>query len=58
MAYGYDAENQLIPLAFALIEKENIENWGWFMSQLLREVTRPGQICVIFDEHKAIKMIF
>jgi hypothetical protein len=32
MAYGYDAENQLIPLTFALIEKENIENWGWFMS--------------------------
>jgi MULE transposase domain len=26
MACGYDVENQFIPLTFALIEKENLEN--------------------------------
>jgi MULE transposase domain len=26
MACGYDAENQLIPLVFALVEKENLKN--------------------------------
>jgi hypothetical protein len=26
MVYGYDADNRLIPLAFALVEKENLEN--------------------------------
>jgi hypothetical protein len=25
---GYDAKNQLLPLAFGLVEKENISNWG------------------------------
>jgi MULE transposase domain/SWIM zinc finger len=58
MACGYDAENQLIPLAFALVEKENRENWGWFMSWLRREVTGPGRIGVISDQHLAIKAIF
>jgi hypothetical protein len=28
------------------------------MSWLRREVTGPGRICVIFDQHKAIKVIF
>jgi hypothetical protein len=38
--------------------KKNLENWGWFMSWLRREVTGPEQFCVIFDQHKAIKVIF
>jgi hypothetical protein len=41
MVCDYDVENQLIPLTFALVEKENFENWGWFMSWLRREVTGP-----------------
>jgi hypothetical protein len=28
------------------------------MSWLRHEVTGPGRICVIFDQHKAIKVIF
>jgi hypothetical protein len=58
MSCGYGAENQLIPLAFALVEKENHENWGWFMSWFRREVTGPGRIGVIFYQHLAIKAIF
>jgi MULE transposase domain len=58
MACGYDVENQLIPMAFALFEKENLDNWGWFMSWLRREVIGPGRICVISDQHKAIKAVF
>jgi MULE transposase domain len=54
MSCDYDIENQLIPLAFALIEKKNLENWDWFMSWLRREVTGSGRICIIFDQHKAI----
>jgi hypothetical protein len=30
MACMYDAENQLLPLAFAIVEKESAENWGFF----------------------------
>jgi MULE transposase domain len=58
---GYDADNQLLPFAFGLIEKENISNWGWFMRWLRREVIGDGnkrKICVISDRHAAIKHIF
>jgi len=58
VAVGYDAENQLLPLAFGLVEKENISNWGWFMRWLRREVIGDRKICVISDRHAAIKHIF
>jgi MULE transposase domain len=56
---GYDAENQLLPLIFGLVEKENISNWGWFMRWLRREVVGDDRrICVISDRHLVIKAIF
>jgi MULE transposase domain len=61
VAVGYDAENQLLPLAFGLVDKINISNWGCFMRWLRREVIGDGnnkKICVISDRHAAIKYIF
>ena len=40
VAVGYDAENQLLPLAFGIVEKESLENWGWFMRWLRYEVIK------------------
>jgi MULE transposase domain len=31
MACGYDAKNKVIPLAFGIVNAENMDNWGWFM---------------------------
>jgi hypothetical protein len=28
MACGYDAENKLLPLAFGIVNEENMDNWG------------------------------
>ena len=59
IACGYDANNQLIPLAFAIVEKEDSTNWGWFMRWLRKEVIGYGKfMCVISDWHKAIKWLF
>jgi hypothetical protein len=32
IAIGITVENQLLPLAFALVEGENNESWKWFLS--------------------------
>ncbi|KAL9688694.1 hypothetical protein QQ045_033117 [Rhodiola kirilowii] len=32
IAVTFDAENQILPLAYALVESENIESWKWFMT--------------------------
>jgi hypothetical protein len=31
VAVGMTVKNQLLPLAFALIEGENNESWSWFL---------------------------
>jgi hypothetical protein len=31
VAIGMTVENQLLPLAFALVEGENNESWSWFL---------------------------
>ena len=32
IAMGYDENNQLFPLVFALTEGENVDKWGWFLA--------------------------
>jgi len=58
MACGYDAEQHVLPLAFAIMGEETLENWGWFMSWLRTEVVGEGRICVISDAHAAIRSVF
>ena len=34
IAIGQDGNNQVVPLAFAFVESENIDSWTWFFRQL------------------------
>jgi hypothetical protein len=59
MACAYDAEQHLLPLAFAVVAgEESGENWKWFMEWLRREVVGPGKITVITDQHLGIRAVF
>jgi MULE transposase domain len=59
MAYVYDAKNNLIPLAFRIMDEENIKKWGWFIWWVRNEVNQYNtKICIIFDYNKGIKEIF
>ncbi|CAM8983589.1 unnamed protein product [Rhodiola kirilowii] len=49
-----DANNQLLPLAFALVESENNGSWGWFMRCIRIGVTQRDRLCVISDRHNGI----
>ncbi|XP_078148864.1 uncharacterized protein LOC144544282 [Carex rostrata] len=59
MACSYDAENQLLSLAFAIVHKENEENRGFFLHWLRINVIGVNRfVCVISDQHKGIKAAF
>lgn len=44
-AVGVDGHNWLFPMAYAIFDKENYENWEWFMQRLKQAVgTRDGLV--------------
>lgn len=51
---GVDANDQLFPLAFAIIEGENNNSWAWFMACIRARVTQRLDLCVISDRHMGI----
>ncbi|KAK1664520.1 hypothetical protein QYE76_052679 [Lolium multiflorum] len=55
VAIANDASNRLVPLAFALVEIENNDNWEWFFHILRTRVIPPSkEVCVISDRHQGI----
>ena len=50
-----DAEDQLVPLAFAIVRKEDTDSWCWFLRLVRQVVISPGRdVCVILDRHVGI----
>jgi hypothetical protein len=47
-AIGQDGQNQVVPLAFAFVESENIESWTWFFRQLKIAVVQNKLMCASF----------
>lgn len=55
IAIADDSENRLLPLAFALVNKEETSTWSWFLDRVRRVVVGPNRdICVILDRHAGI----
>jgi len=54
-AIGVDANQQILPLAFAFVEGENKESWLWFLRHLKIGVVqdRPN-VCLIHDRHAGL----
>ena len=53
-AIAVDGFSHILPLAFAIVESENLFSWGWFMERLRSVITRRHGICVISDRHAGI----
>jgi hypothetical protein len=52
---GMTAKNQLLPLAFALVEGENNESWSWFLHLIRKEVLGPDRsICMISNCYRGL----
>ncbi|XP_057745423.1 uncharacterized protein LOC130963310 [Arachis stenosperma] len=57
MGIAQYGNNNILPVAFALVERENTDSWYFFLTNLRRHVaTRPG-VLLIFDRHAAIKAV-
>ncbi|XP_075655061.1 uncharacterized protein LOC142625257 [Castanea sativa] len=53
-----DANQKVLPLAFAVVDKESGASWGWFLECLRNSIGHviPDEgICIISDRHKGIK---
>ncbi|CAI9297233.1 unnamed protein product [Lactuca saligna] len=58
-AIGRDANNQVFPIAWAVVDVENKDNWTWFL-ELLKDDLDLGtgvDLVVISDQHKVSSLI-
>ena len=58
IAMAIDANQKVLPLAFAVVDKESEPSWGWFLECLktsIEHVIPDKGICIISDRHKDIK---
>ncbi|KAF7119961.1 hypothetical protein RHSIM_Rhsim13G0165500 [Rhododendron simsii] len=60
-AVAYDANDQLFPVAYAVVSSENYEDWLWFM-QNLKETVGDKPIVLVTDRNmsllRAVKEVF
>ena len=55
MVAAIDPKDQIVPMAFALVEGENNESWSWFMLLLRVQVLSPSRtICLTSDRHPGL----
>ena len=57
IAMATDANNEIFPLAFAVVDDETGASWGWFLSCLwtaIWDVVPDSGICIISDRHRGI----
>ncbi|XP_073127646.1 uncharacterized protein [Henckelia pumila] len=55
IAVTLDANNQVLPLAFAIVDEETSDSWKWFLENVGRHVVcGENGVCLISDRHKGI----
>ncbi|KAL0319843.1 UNVERIFIED_CONTAM: hypothetical protein Sradi_5245800 [Sesamum radiatum] len=54
VAVTLDANNQVLPLAFALVDEETLASWTWFLQMLARHFlpNEDDRVCLISDRHQ------
>lgn len=57
-ATGRDGNNNIFPIAFAIVDKENTASWSWFLTQLKYaiggESGKFGYYTIISDRQKVL----
>ncbi|XP_016164203.1 uncharacterized protein LOC107606680 [Arachis ipaensis] len=55
IAVAQDGNNNILPIAFAIVESESTESWSFFLTNLRHHVTPQNGLLVISDRSQAIK---
>ncbi|WVZ92841.1 hypothetical protein U9M48_038879 [Paspalum notatum var. saurae] len=54
-AIGVDGNNQVLSVAFTILENENNDSWYWFLERVKAQVVSSrSNVCLISDEHAEI----
>jgi len=54
-AVGHDANNQIYPVAWAVVQSENAENWLWFVQQIKKDLgLEDGSRFVILSDRSKV----
>nr|XP_043625746.1 uncharacterized protein LOC122597181 [Erigeron canadensis] len=54
VAVTKDANNQILPIAYAIVDEETSHSWCWFLRQLRYYVAHDRRLCVVSDRHRGI----
>ncbi|XP_019262296.1 PREDICTED: uncharacterized protein LOC109240126 [Nicotiana attenuata] len=49
-----DAEGQILPLAYAIVDSENDASWEWFFVQFRETYGQRERMCIVSDMHDGI----
>jgi hypothetical protein len=58
MAVAQDGNNNVFPIAFALVEGETAGGWGFFLSHLRTHVAPQANLCLISDRHASVESAY
>ncbi|XP_042061570.1 uncharacterized protein LOC121805686 [Salvia splendens] len=54
-AVGYDANNNYLHVAFAIVDEETNESWSWFPNLVrVHIIKHEHEVCIISDRHQGI----
>ncbi|XP_052481885.1 uncharacterized protein LOC105784190 [Gossypium raimondii] len=54
LVVAQDGNRNVLPIAFAIVDKENMESWEFFLTNLQRYVISNDNICIISDRGKGL----
>ncbi|XP_028795369.1 uncharacterized protein LOC114750897 [Neltuma alba] len=50
---AYDADNELLPFAIAVVKGENLDDWTWFFYKI-KQIVGSMQLTIVSDRHNSI----
>ena len=55
-----DGNDNIFPMAMAMVEQENKDSWIWFLEQFADDISRPEELNLVFirDRQNVLSCLF